>query len=496
MKVAIAGLIVLAATVAAYSGVAGQGFVIFDDPDYVRDNALVKGGLTAESVAWAMTARVASNWHPLTWLSLMLDSELFGSSPKVHKLVNVALHAANAVLLFALLVSMTRRARPSLFAASLFALHPVHVESVAWISERKDVLSGLFFFLAIIAYAAYARRGGAGRYVFVVALFVLGLAAKQMLVTLPAILLLLDAWPLGRWRPGGPLRNVRLLLEKIPLVLAAFASGLLTLSSQESGFSVASLGALPLGARLANAAVSYARYLGHLLFPFDLALVYPHPGLLGGPGWPAVAVAGSLVLLVAITVLALRSARPHLAVGWLWYLVTMLPVIGLVQVGVQAMADRYAYLTFVGLYVAIAWGAADLFAGARIPAAGAGLAAAAVLATLSVRTADQVGLWKESVGLFEHTIEVTGSNPHMHFGLGCAYGEMGPERFSLAEREFRKAVELAPDHPQARYWLGYVLEARGARDEAIEEYERSSLALPAWDAPREALERLRSPENR
>ncbi len=446
----LAGLVAL-----AYGAVGGLGSVNFDDPRYVFENPHVRDGLTLDGVAWAFTAFHAGNWHPVTWLSHMLDVELFGLVPGRHHLVNAVLHGAATLLLFGWLRAATGRTWPSALASALFAVHPLHVESVAWISERKDVLAAVFWFLATWAWVRHVRRPGAARYAAVVVAFALGLMSKPMVVTLPIALLLLDAWPLGRISAAAPLRPqvLALLREKAPLLAMSLASAAVTLLAQSRGGSVASVPALPVAARTGNAFLSTALYLGKTLWPARLAAVYPHPGLGAGgvPAWPALA---SALLVAGLTALALwqRRRRPYLAVGWLWYLVTLLPVIGLVQVGLQGMADRYTYLPLVGIFVALAWLAAEVAQGSRprlVAVASACIGLVLACAAVSRRQAET---WRDSFTLFGHALEVTEGNWLALRNLGIAQQDAGRHGEAIASLE--ASLRLMPMDGQAWMDLG------------------------------------------
>ncbi len=419
-------------------------FVNFDDFTYVIRNAQVKDGLSAAGVRWAFTTSRAANWHPLAWLSLQLDATLFGPGPLGFHLTNVLLHAANAALLFLALRALTGAFWRSAAVALLFAVHPLRVESVAWVSERKDVLSAAFGLLALAAYAGYARAPSLRRYLAVVAALLLSLLAKPMLVTLPCLLLVLDWWPLRRARE--PRDWGRLAAEKLPLFALAAASSAVTVRAQAAEGAVMALEKLPLDARVGNAAVSYAVYLGKTVWPVNLAVLYPHPG-----GLPAWQVAAAALLLAALTAgaVALRRRAPYLLAGWLWYLGTLVPVIGLVQVGVQAYADRYTYFPQVGLLLAACWGAADL-AGARARAA---LVTAGVVAwILAGLTWGQLGAWRDSLTLWRHAVRVAGESATGLSNLGETLEEL--KSFKEAEAYYRGAVRLDPESVQAYINLG------------------------------------------
>ncbi len=439
----------LLGTLALYARVAGHPFIFFDDNRYVTENPTVQAGLTWQGVTWAFTTLHVSNWHPLTWLSHMLDVELFGVRPGPHHLVNAVLHAANAVLVFLVFLRLTGATWRSALVAALFAVHPTHVESVAWVAERKDVLSTLFGLLALLVYAGYARRGGLLRYLGVLALFALSLMSKPMWVTLPFLLLLLDAWPLQRWAgspipvdpepPASPRQGLgRLVLEKLPLLALAAASSAVTVIAQSRGGAVTGL-ELGVGTRLGNAAVAYVRYVGKTVWPSPLAIYYPHPS--GGlPAWQAIAATALVALACVVAVLAIRRA-PWLALGWFWFLGTLVPVIGLVQVGAQAMADRYTYLPTIGLFVIVAWGGASLARSWSLKSAARGAAAAALVA-LSAVTWRQLGLWSDHVALFQHALAVEPRSGVAAGVLSEGMRRAGRHEEALALAE--EAVALAP----------------------------------------------------
>ena len=461
-----------AATVAAYAGVWNHGFLSYDDELYVAGNSALGAGLSGEGLRWALTTGLGANWFPLTWLSLLLDYELFGPEPAGYHATNLALHTASTVLLFLVLAGMTRAAGPSAFVAGVFALHPLHVESVAWVSERKDVLSGLFWILTLAAHARYAARPSLGRYAPVFGCLALGLMAKPMLVTLPFVLLLLDDWPLGRLRDAsGRVDRARLrslVVEKLPLFALVAASSVVTVIVQRAGGAVQALDRLPFDQRLANAPVAYLRYLGKSFLPTDLAVIYPHPGA-SLPLWQPLAAAAALLGISAAALLAWRR-RPYLAVGWLWFLGTLVPVIGLVQVGNQALADRYTYLPLVGLSIAVAWGARDLL-GRALPRTATALGGAATLAVLGLLTSIQVGHWRDTETLFTHAIAVTEDNHLAHTILANELIEQG--RVREAVPHLSEAIRIAPDHAPAHVLLGEARLAEGRPAAAEESYRRA-----------------------
>jgi tetratricopeptide (TPR) repeat protein len=459
---------IVAWTVLLYARVAGHPFLHFDDNRYLTENPVVQRGLGLDGVAWAFTTFHASNWHPLTWLSHMADVQLFGMAPGPHHLVNVALHAANAVLLLLLLVRMTGKLGRCAAVAALFAVHPTHVESVAWVAERKDLLSTAFGLLALLAWVRYARDPRPRAYAAVAAAFALSLLAKPMWVTLPFLLLLLDAWPLGRW-PVGARRGppASLLVEKLPLLGLSIASSVVTAVAQARGGAVQGLD-LGLGARVGNAVLSYGRYLAKTFWPSGLSIFYPHPG----NEVPLAPTLASAVVLLALSAAALARLRrsPWLAVGWCWFLGTLVPVIGLVQVGAQAMADRYTYLPSIGLFVAIVWSVAEAAGerGARVLAA----AGAVALAALSLVTAHQLGYWSSHERLFRRAVALAPKNGIAHGVLSEDLRHQGRLEEALAEA--REAVRDAPG--AANHWnnlavtlheVGRSAEAREALGEAL-----------------------------
>jgi Flp pilus assembly protein TadD len=452
-------LLLLAAVAAVYGQTLGFDFLIHDDRKYVTDNPHVREGLTVEGIGWAFTSMRASNWHPLTWISHMKDCQLFGLEPAGHHFTNVLLHCLNALLLFGLLMRMTGRMWPSSIVAALFALHPLHVESVAWIAERKDLLSATFALLATFAYVAYARRGGAGRYLLVVLLMALGLMAKPMIVTLPFVFLLLDCWPLRRLERSF----IRPLIEKLPLLLLSAISSIMTVIAQHRGGAVASMEAVAFPLRLANAVVSYARYIWKSVWPAGLTIHYPHPDLLGGEPWRWWQVGGACLLLIIVSVMIFRAKeRRYLLVGWLWFLGMLVPVLGLVQVGPQAMADRYTYLPLIGLFLMVVWGGAEIVSRHRRAAA---VVVIVVLAIFTALSFSQARHWCDSVALFEHALEITPGNPVVHNYLGVAL--QTADRSDEALEQYRAAVQAAPSYAAANYNLGNALFERGDLEAAV-----------------------------
>ena len=492
-----------AATIAVYSPVLGHRFVIWDDREYVTGNPHLATGLSWSTIKWAFSATYAANWHPLTWLSHALDYQLFGLNPAGHHMHSVLLHAVNVVLLFLLLLWMTRRTGPSLLVAALFALHPLNVESVAWVAERKNVLSTLFFLLAIGSYVWYAQRPNWRRYLLLTALFAAGLMAKPMLVTLPLLLLLLDYWPLERFAGSPPgtagaqqATALRLVLEKAPLLVLSAASSWITVIAQRSAYSVRNLQEFPLAYRIENVPVAYARYLWKMVWPAGLAALYPNRAN-GLPLWQVLL---STVVLVAITLLVIVFRRKrYLPVGWFWFLGTLVPVIGLVQVGEAGMADRYAYLSLIGIFLMIGFGLDDWAQAKSVPTRWRVVPAVCVLAVLSVVTVRQIGAWESEFSLWSHTVAVTEQNPFAHAALSVALlnPDLGmstedmqaldtPEkRVDEARRHYEEALALyrqlvqqspdtyMPDMATTLSSLGYVARLQNQPDKAREYYEES-----------------------
>jgi len=479
----------LVATVALYAPVRHFGFSLYDDPGYVVENPPVRQGLSPGGILWALTTTKEGNWHPLTWISHQADFAIFGVNPGAHHLVNLLLHAANTALHLALFYALTGALWPSTVVAALFALHPLHVESVAWISERKDVLSTFFTLAAALAWVGAARRQRAGRSIAVPVLYALALLAKPMPVTLPFVLLLLDWWPLGRWSPTravppgaarplpGFLPPTRLWGEKLPLFLLAAVSSTVTYSVQTLYGSVVPGTLLPFPVRIANAAVSYCAYLSQAFFPRGLAVFYPHP-LVAYPWWRWGA---ALCLIAGLLLIALSAARrrPYLAVGLLWFLGTLVPAIGIVQVGLAARADRYTYLPLTGVFLAVVWTGADLgCTSPRLRPWFAG-AAAAALAGCLVAASFTLAFWRDDRSLFLHAIELTGPNYVAHNLLGVTARREG--RTEEAVRHFRSAIEIQPAMSGLHRNLGVTYAEQGRSVEAIAEL-RKTLELDPGDA--------------
>ena len=469
----VASLLLVAAVLVVYNPVARHPFVNFDDDRYVTNNSHIRSGLSWLTVHWAFTTYDQANWHPLTWLSHALDYQLFHLNPAGHHYVNVLLQALNAVLLFLVLQSATSFTWRSLTVAALFALHPVNVESVAWVAERKTLLSMTFFLLALWAYGLYARKPRAAPYALTFLLFACGLMAKPMVITFPFVLLLWDHWPLGRlWREevAGSHSLAWLVLEKVPLLALSAGSAAITMKAQHAGGAVRSVVEYPLLLRLENAIVAYARYVGKAWWPSPLAPMYPHAESI--PLW---LVAACCVFLLAVTAFVLAERRRrYLAVGWFWFLGTLVPMIGLVQVGVAALADRYAYLPFVGLFVMICWGAPDLVeylaAEKAHPSKNWLVApAAAALIVLALLTRHQLNYWNDNVELWTHTLAVTENNFVAEDNLGGALVLEG--RFQEAMPHFAAAAKINRDDPVANLNLATHLQEEGHLEQAVARYQ-------------------------
>jgi tetratricopeptide (TPR) repeat protein len=468
MKRPLAVLLLALATLLAFAPVTGSGFVDYDDDIYVSANPHIQQPIDAGRLRWALTSFYASNWHPLTWLSHMIDWKAYGPKPLGHHLTSLLLHLASVLLLFFALDRMTGATGRSAFAAALFAVHPLHVESVVWLAERKDVLCALFWFLAIAAYARWCETPRLSLRLAVVLFTAFALMSKPMAVTLPLTLLLFDFWPLGRVQPRAWLSLVG---EKAPLFVLSLAGAWLTVTAQHLGQSISTIAVLPFGQRLQNAVVVYMTYLVNTAWPVKLAVFYPHPGA-SLPAWKVVGACVVLALISTMTVRA-RRTRPYLLFGWLWYLVTLLPVIGLLQVGEQAMADRYTYVPLVGIFVAFSWALGDLTASAatggqrrhrqRLAAASA---VVTVLILIGV-TRFQVGFWRDAETLFTRALAVTERNDVAHYHLGLLRARQG--RLTEADAHFREAVRIRPTSALAHLDLGTNLIQRGNTDEALVE---------------------------
>jgi len=486
----ILAIMLVALTAAVYWQAAGFGLLNYDDNEYVTENLHVTAGLSGKGVVWAFTGRHAAYWAPLTWISLMLDSQLGHGSPGVYHVTNVVLHGLSVLLLYLTLALATKGLWKSAFVAALFAIHPLHAESVAWVTERKDVLSTVFWMLTMLVYVRYAGRLTRRTQALLATLFALGLLAKAMLVSLPLVLLMMDYWPLRRL-DRVERASLRLVWEKGLLIALAAASCAVTFWAQLTGGATRPSETYPVGVRLANAAVAYVRYLGKAIWPANLAPFYPHPGA-SLPLWQVVV---SVAVLVAVTLAVIKYWRraPYLLVGWLWYLVTLLPVIGIVQVGDQAMADRYSYVPLIGIFIAIAWGVPALIGigerdapAARARAQALGAVGAAVVVVLAFAAHRQVGYWRSSKTLFAHAVLVTPRNYLAYNNLGAALLDdavrdnrnINRDLLDEAMRDVQKSLEIKPNYAEALYNLGTILGRSGRTDEAIEPLQKALSIRP------------------
>jgi protein O-mannosyl-transferase len=527
------GVGLVAATLAVYGQVMNHQFIVLDDNHYIYQNPIISRGLTLDGIAWAFTTFHSANWHPLTWISHMVDCQIFGLHAGGHLLVSALIHAANTLLLFLFLRRATGARWQSAIVAALFALHPLHVESVAWAAERKDTLSTFFGLLTLLAYASYVAVPSWKRYVLVAIALALGLMAKPMLVTWPFVLLLLDYWPLRRfqWRRASGIRGflrslLPLIREKLPLFCLAAASMIITFVAQSRGGAVRTLLDVPVTLRLANAIVSYATYLLRTAWPNHLTFYYPFPSA-GTPAWQ---LAGAIVLLTIITVFVLHQAseRPYLLVGWLWFVGTLAPVAGLVQVGSAAMADRYYYVSSIGLFVAIVFGLSDLARKLRIDRVAVGALAVAALSMFACLTVVQIGRWRDTATLFRYTSSVAPDNRLIENYFGTVSGDRG--KYDEAQAHFEKALQIKPEalisdadilgnlgllmmhegklteamkplnealrldpnNAIAHYELGMVLLKLGKSEESISHFLVAIRLKPDWALARENLKRAQS----
>ena len=490
-------LVLATVTAAVYWPVHNQGFLWLDDPGYVTDNPHVLKGISWEGIVWAFTSSHAHNWHPLTWVSHMADCQLFGTNAGGHHVVNVGCHVLNSLLLFLFLTNTTGAVWRSAFVAGLFAWHPLHVESVAWVAERKDVLSTFWGLLTLWAYARYTAgskvRSPKSRvfYGLALVLFAFGLMSKPMLVTWPFVLLLLDVWPLRRVQIaafGAQIQTLKpLVWEKLPFFALSAISCVLTMIAQRD--SVASLNSLPLWSRVANAIVSYVRYLAKTVWPANLAIFYPHPentfsGSGPWPGWQIIGAATLLVAMCAIAVRALRT-RPYVTVGWFWYLGTLLPAIGLVQVGEQAMADRYTYVPLIGIFIVIIWSLVELAGTSRSRRLAVAITAVATLVVCAAATRIQLRYWRDSRTLFQHAVRATSGSYVAFHALGTLALLAGETDEAIAQ--YRLAVQINPRNGDARNNLGFALARAGRQEEAIATYQTALQIDPAFGKARNNL---------
>jgi Tfp pilus assembly protein PilF len=481
------GLILITAVLLVYWQVGDHEFINYDDNVYITDNAQVQKGLTSKGIIWAFTTSHTGNWHPLTWISHMLDCELYGLNPGGHHLTSVLLHMANAILLFVVLRWMTGAIWRCGLVAVLFALHPLHVESVAWAAERKDVLSTFFWMLTMVAYVHYVNRPGGKRYFLVLVTFFLGLMVKPMLVTLPFVLLLLDYWPLDRFKPRAVTGSVedqalgfrssgddkspilKAVMEKTPLFLMSLFSCVVTVMAQQEAGAISTLEIVPFKLRIANGLVSFVAYMGKMIWPQDLAVFYPYP-VSDLQIWKPVA-AGLFLLIVSTVALWVAQRCRYVLVGWLWYLGTLVPVIGLVQVGEQAMADRYTYVPLIGLFIVVVWGFADLVKGWRSRRWVVSVLAAVMVLALMAGSWLQVAYWKNSVKLFKHALDVTSNNYVAHYTLGNALALQG--NLAGAVSHYNKALQSNPNFAEAHNNLGNALALQGNLTGAASHYNKA-----------------------
>ena len=516
-------LILITITAISYWQVKDHNFITFDDPQYITENPQVKTGLTLESVKWAFTSLHVYNWHPVTWLSHMLDVQLFGLNPGWHHVTNLIFHIATTLLLFFVFHRMTKALWQSTLVAAIFALHPLHVESVAWVAERKDVLSAFFWMLTIGAYAYYVERPVVQRYLLTILFFILGLMAKPMLVTMPFVLLLLDYWPLGRLqlsalkladpdkntKPASrkhkrkkvqknvvtetsqqhkivqsvnPWSNLKqLAYEKIPFFILSVISCVITIIAQKDA--TYSIQELPLGYRITNAIVSYTHYIVKMIYPVNLSVFYPRPNEI--PSWQTF---GAMLVLICVTILVIQATRKfkYLAVGWFWYLGTLVPVIGLIQVGSQAMADRYTYIPLIGIFIMFAWGVHDVSRRWKNQKVILGIIAGILIIALSFGTWVQVRYWRNNDILFKHALNVDARNWKAHYILAITSSQKG--YIDEAIQHYQDALRFVPYESEIHKGIGLLLAAKGNIDEAISHFEKASQIDPHDTKAREFLE--------
>lgn len=464
----VTALVIAIATVLAYWPVWDHEFIAFDDNKYVYENTAIRDGLTGDAIAWAFTTGHCANWHPITWISHMIDVELYGLEPGGHHVSGLLFHVANTLLVLLLLVRTTGHFWASAVVAALFGLHPTHVESVAWVSERKDVLSTMFWLLTMLLYARWVQRPSRGRYIATTACLALGLMAKPMLVTLPFVLVLFDYWPLRRLELE-PRSFKQRIVEKAPWFALSAVSSVVTFLVQQAGGAVRTLETIPVTERLANTVVAYVSYIGVTFWPQDLALFYPHPE--GGSQWWLVLVATVVFAGLFVVAWRMRSRCRAIGVGWFWFVGTLVPVIGLVQVGGQSMADRYTYVPHIGLFTMIVFGVVQL---TRVPNRVLVGAGAAISIALAIVTNFQVAKWKDSFTLFHHTLSVTEENAPIHYNLGTTYGEEGD--YEKARHHLEEAVRIKPKQIKQRINLGHIYMLQKDVDEA-ETYYLSALEI-------------------
>lgn len=462
-------------TLSVYVQVGNHEFLSYDDDVYVTGNPHVASGITGKNIIWAFTSvgERTGNWHPVTWLSHMTDVQFYGMNPGGHHITNVVIHTLSSLFLLLLLFRFTGSLMQSAFVAAMFALHPMHVESVAWVAERKDVLSAFFWFLTLIFYCEYVSKLKPALFILSLFCFVLGLMSKPMLVTLPMIMLLMDFWPLNRYQPEEREQGHRLLkrvttlvVEKIPFFAFSLLSGIVAIYAQHNVGATTSLYSLHFMLRMENALISYVKYIYKTLWPHDLAILYPM-----SKSFQLWQVIGSLIILFLVSVTVIRAGRrfPYLLVGWFWFLITLVPVIGLIQVGSQSMADRYSYIPSIGLFVMAAWGIADLARGFKYPKGILTLLAGAVIVASAVLTWQQLGYWRDNVSLYRHTLQVTTGNLTINYMLGKALAQKGDQDGAI--RQFQEALKTNPYDTKTHGSLGIAFADKGDLDAAIRQFQ-------------------------
>jgi len=466
-------------------------FLGFDDDEYVTNNHHVTSGLTGENILWAFTSFDAANWHPVTWLSHMADVQFYGLNPRGHLLTNVVIHTLSSILLLLLFYRVTGSLWKSSFVAALFALHPLHVESVAWVAERKDVLSTFFCLLTLLFYSEYVSKQKPKLYILSLFFFMLGLMSKPMLVTIPMVMLMMDFWPLERYPLEGLehgqgqviSRLILLIKEKIPFFVCSFLSAVITIYAQDNSGAIKSFDELSFVLRMENALIAYAKYICKTFWPHDLAVFYPIS--LPFPFWQVIG-SLSVLLLISGAVIWFRCGYPYLAVGWFWFLITLVPVIGLIQVGGQSMADRYTYIPLIGLFIMVAWGVPDLTRGLKYRDGILALLAGVVITALAALTWKQLGYWQDDISLFRHTLQVTADNSFINYNLGVSLAEKGD--LDAAIHEYQEAIRINSTYKEAHTNLGIALANKGDLDAAIQEFREALRISPGETKLRNNLE--------
>jgi len=482
-RVALISIVLMVVILAVYAQVGNHQFINLDDNAYVTNNPYVAGGLTGKNVLWAFTTIDYFYWQPVTWLSHMADVQLYGMDPRGHHVSNVALHMISSLFVLLLFFRLTGEFWQSSFVAFLFALHPQSVESVAWVAERKDVISALFWFLTLFIYVEFTAKRRLSLYVLSLCSFMIGLMSKPMVVTLPVIMLLLDFWPLGRYRFQDqklPLRKrldhiMPVIVEKLPFFAGSLISAVVTIYGHNQAGGIRNLNDISVWLRVENALVSYVSYIGKTFLPLDLAVLYPFPAFIAL--WQAI---GALFLLLFITVIVVRVRhdQPYFVVGWFWFLLTLVPVIGLFQTGEQSMADRFSYLPRIGLFIMVAWGASELTKGVRYRHGFLVLTAGAVIIASTTLTWRQLGYWRDNISLYQRTLQLTTGNYTIHNNLGLALAEQG--NLQSAIQEYREALRIKPDNAFSHNNLGLALAKQGNIDAAISEYQAALLLNPNY----------------